>query len=80
MRVHVKEEDEVFKPVAITLTFETKDEILDFQSLMATNVTVPAAAFADWDKAHTWRRPYLTKLMGSIYNDIATATNIRRRN
>ena len=79
MKVHVQKETEVFKPVTITLTFETKDELMDFQSLMATNVNASAATFADWDKENTWRRPYFTKLMGILYNDIATATNIKRR-
>jgi len=48
MKVEKKVEDS-FKPVTITLTFETEDEFEVFQYLVFKDVSVPNRLFGDHD-------------------------------
>jgi len=67
MKVQTKKEPVEFKPVTVTITFETQEELNVFTTMCEMNVTVPNALSS---YLNSDQRPRLTYVLNCIYNSI----------
>ena len=62
MRVKIKQEQQVFKPVTIEITFESKDELTLMNEMLSYDISVPELVFEQDEDL----QQKLTELMAKI--------------
>ena len=67
MQVQIKKESQVFKPVTIEITFESKEELTLMNEMLSYDISVPELVFEQDEDL----QQKLTELMAKIYRVIA---------
>ena len=66
MQVQIKKESQVFKPVTIEITFESKEELTLMNEMLSYDISVPELVFEQDEDL----QQKLTELMTKIYRVI----------
>ena len=67
MQVQIKQEPQVFKPVTIEITFESKDELILIKDMLVRNVSIPELTYPKDESA----QQRLMYLMNEIYAEVS---------
>ena len=67
MQVQIKQEPQVFKPVTLEITFESKEELALMNEMLSYDISVPELVFEQDEDL----QQKLTELMAKIYRVIA---------
>ena len=67
MQVQIKQEPQVFKPVTLEITFESKEELTLMNEMLSYDISVPELVFEQDEDL----QQKLTELMAKIYRVIA---------
>ena len=63
MQVQIKKEPQVFKPVTLEITFESKEELAVYREIMGCNLSVPYTLYEEDNPKFAQAR----ELMSGIY-------------
>lgn len=60
MQVKIKQDTQVFKPVTLEITFESKDELIMIEDMLTWDISIPELTYPE-DEAAQQRLMYLMK-------------------
>lgn len=60
MQVKIKQDTQVFKPVTLEITFESKDELIMIEDMLMWDISIPELTYPE-DEAAQQRLMYLMK-------------------